>query len=344
MERNSKIDLSKAVAIFGVIVIHMCSDGYSNPILSFDWISSVFWGSIVRASVPIFFMCSGALLLSPHKELSLKKLYTKNLLKIVIAMFVWAMAYKVYYLFVTGTFTLPACYHALKEVLLFKHEFHLYYLHILTLVYVFLPITRVFVKNASQKELKYALAIWFLLGIIYPTIKVFWPFKLLTGIPAQWAMNMTYSAIGYGVLGYYMSYHPPRFQKKELILCITGFALIFGLTVFMSTKTGNLYQNFLEGMSVGVALLAIGLFGLFQRIQLKDNSKVKKTIIQISKASFCIYLVHIFVIYLFVFLNISVNLFPCLISIPLLSCVNLALSYCCYCVLSKIPVVNKWLV
>lgn len=220
MERNSKIDLLKTVAIFGVIVIHMCSGGYAAQIPSFNWISSVFWGSIVRASVPIFFMCSGALLLSPQKDLSLKKLFTKNLLKIVIAMFAWASAYKFYHLFTAETLTFAACLQALKEVILFKHEFHLYYLHILILVYVFLPITRIFVKNASQKELKYALAIWFLLGIIYPTVKVFWPFNLLTGIPVQWSMNMTYSAIGYGILGYYLSCYPsppPRSQKQEII-------------------------------------------------------------------------------------------------------------------------------
>lgn len=345
MERNSKIDLLKTIAIFGVIVIHTCSGGYSNPIPSFDWISSVFWGSIVRASVPIFFMCSGVLLLTPHKELSLKKLYTKNLLKIVVAMFVWALAYKGYHLFVSGTLTLSACYQALKEVLLFKHEFHLYYLHILILVYVFLPITRVFVKNASQKELKYALAVWFLLGIIYPTVKTFWPFNLLTGIPAQWLMNMTYAAIGYGVLGYYLSCYPPlRFPKREIAFCAAGFISVFGLTVFMSIKSGGLYQKFLEGMSVGVALLAAGLLGLCQNIRLKRNGKALKIVTEISKASFCIYLVHVLVIDFFNFLNISVNLLPSLISIPLLSCLNLVLSYCCYYILSKIPIINRWIV
>jgi len=214
MERNSSIDLLKTVAIFGVIVIHTCSGAYNDPIPSLGWISAVLWGSIVRASVPIFFMCSGALLLTPHKLLSLKKLYTGNLLRIVAAMFVWALAYKGYHLLVSGSFTLSACFQALKEVLLFKHEFHLYYLHILMLVYVFLPITRVFVKNASGKELQYALAVWFLLGIIYPTVRAFWPFSLLTGIPAQWLMNMTYAAIGYGVLGYCLSCSPPPFLRN----------------------------------------------------------------------------------------------------------------------------------
>lgn len=341
--RDAGIDLLKALAIFGVITIHLCTYGYKNPIPSFGFLSSVFWGSITRASVPIFFMCSGALLLTPQKKMTLGKLFSKNLLRIVCAMFAWALAYQAYDLLVSGTLSFAACYQALKEVLLFNQEFHLYYLHILILVYLFLPITRVFVKNATQKELKYALAVWFLFGILYPTVKPFWPFRLLSGIPVQWAMNMTYAAIGYGVLGYYLAHYPIS-QKWNCLLCAAGFFSVFGLTTVLSIKTGSLYQNFLEGMSVGVALLAMGLFGLCYNLRASIKGSASAVVTKISKASFCIYLVHVFILHLFDYFGISVNDFPCLISIPVLSCVNLALSYGIYYVLSKIPVVNRWLV
>lgn len=345
MERNRSIDLLKSIAIIGVIVIHTCSNGgYSNPMLSFDWLSAVFWGSLTRASVPIFFMCSGALLLSPQKELSLKKLYSKNLLRIVIALFVWAMAYKVYTLPFSHSLNLQTIFQAIKETLLFNHEFHLYYLHIIILVYAFLPVTRIFVKNATQSELKYALAVWFVLGIIYPTVKSFWPFTLLSGIPTQWAMNMTYSAIGYGILGYYLSCYPLPSKKLSLSLTAVGFVIVFVPTVVMSVKTGSLYSKFFEGMSFNVALLAIGLFGLCQNISIKTDGIFQRTITKISKASFCIYLVHVFVLHIFSYCNITVNFLPTIISIPMLMLVNFIISYCCYAVLSRIPIVKKWLI
>lgn len=112
--RDIGIDLLKTVAIFGVIVIHTCSAGYYNTIPSFDWISSVFWDSIARASVLVFFMCSGALLLTPYRQVSLKKLYTRNLPHIVLAMFFWAMAYKLYELLLSGSFSLPDRLQALR--------------------------------------------------------------------------------------------------------------------------------------------------------------------------------------------------------------------------------------
>lgn len=342
-KRDMGIDLLKAVAIFGVIVIHTCEAGYYNPILSFDWLSSVFWGSVVRASVPVFFMCSGALLLNPDKELSIKRLYTKNLPRIVISMFIWAFLYKIYHLIDAGTYALQDIIHGIKEVLIFKQEFHLYFLQIMVLVYVLLPVTRIIAKHATRKELEYALVVWFLLGIVYPTAKPYWPFTLLSGIPVQWMINMTYAAIGYGLLGYYLSkYSVPL---KWCILCLTaGLLSVYGGTVFMSVRTGSLYQGFLQGMSVGVSLLAAGIFGVCYSLKNNIKGKTAAVISSLSKASFCIYLVHVFWIYCFNAWGISVNDFPCLISIPLISSLNLALSFCTYFLLSKIPLIRKWLI
>lgn len=341
--RNIGIDLLKSIAIFGVIVIHLCSAGYSNPVLSGNWISTVFWGSLVRGSVPIFLMCSGALLLDSSKELTIKKLYFKNILRIVLAMFIWSMLYKVYHLIASDTLEISSLIQSLKEVFLFKQEFHMYYIHIMIIVYVFLPITRVFVKNATQKELLYALSIWFILGIVYPTARVYWPFNLLSGIPAQWLINMTYASIGYGILGFYITRYPLS-TKCNCLLSVAGFIFVFGLTTYVSVKNGILYEGFLEGMSVGVALLATGIFGLFYNMKDKMSCKASILCTKLSKGSFCIFLVHVFVIYLFGYFGIGVNDFPCFVSIPLLSALNLFLSYVIYFIMSKIPFVNRWLI
>lgn len=343
VSRDLGIDLLKTIAIFGVIVIHTSGDGYSNPIGSFDWFSAVFWGSIARASVPVFLMCSGALLLNPRKEKTIRDVYFKNILRIILAMFVWSMAYKIYHLLCSGTWNLPAFIHAVKEVLLFKQEYHMYYLHIILLVYAFLPITRVFIRHATQKELRYALAVWFVLGILYPTVKPDWPFTLLGGIPAQWLMNMTYASIGYGILGYYLTRYPLS-GKCSFFLFGFGFLFVFGMTILSSMKTQTLAVRFLEGMSFGVSLLAAGLFGLCYGRKERISGKAAALAVNLSRGSFCVYLVHVFVIYLFAGFGIGANAFPCLLSIPLLAALNLLISYGCYFVLSKIPVVRRWLV
>ena len=85
-KRDLGVDLAKAVSILGVIMVHISSQGYNFPIGSFNWSAAVFWGSVVRGSVPIFFMCSGVLFLDPERELPLKKLYGRYLLRIAAAM------------------------------------------------------------------------------------------------------------------------------------------------------------------------------------------------------------------------------------------------------------------
>ena len=97
-------------------------------------------------------------------------------------------------------------------------------------------------------------------------------------------------------------------------------------------------------MSVGVAMMAAGLFGLCRGLNGKRNGRLAPLFTELSKASFCIYLVHLFVLYLFGHFRISANSFPCLISVPVLVCANLAISYGCYFVLSKIPFVKRWLI
>lgn len=341
-KRDYSIDLLKSIAIIGVIVIHTCS--YNYEIASLNWTSSVFWGSVVRASVPIFFMCSGALFLSPDQPFSIKKLFSKSLPRIIVAMLVWALFYKVFHLAVGGSLTLAHLIQELKEVLLFNQEFHLYYLQILVLVYLFLPISRVLTQNSSKKELQYLLLLWFAFGIIYPTVISFWPFNLLSGIAIQYKINMTFAAIGYGILGFYLKQYPLNNRKWYWILSLGGFLFIFLGTYYMSAKNGLFYTGFLEGMSLGVALLAAGIFGLGSSVTTLDNELFRKSIVFISKASFCIFLSHVFFIYLLPHTGLSTSILPTIISIPLITLLIFTCSLLLYPILACIPVVNKWLI
>lgn len=343
MERKIDIDLIKALAIFGVITIHTCSGGFTYPIASFNWVSALFWNALFRPCVPLFLMCSGALFLPAVRQLSIKDIYRKYILRIVVAMLAWSMLYKVYHLLVAGSFSFELLLGAVKQVLLLKQEFHFYYLHMVILFYAFLPLVRILVQHATKKELHYVLLLWFLVGILYPTVKTWPPFNALSGIPAQWLLNMAYSSIGYGLLGYYLKAYEISLRTAAVSF-LSGFALVFGGTFIMSVSKGALYDGFLEGMSVGVALMAVGVFALCVIWSKRLNGKPAAMITFISKASFCIYLVHVFFIYLLPHFNMTVFMLPTILSIPAISALNLILCSIIYWVLAKIPIVKKWLI
>lgn len=341
--RSIGIDLIKLIAIFSVVMIHVSAQYLTVYCTAGAWQfdASAAWRSLCAAGVPLFLMCSGALMLRPEKELPLKRLYLHNILRLVIAMLVWSFAYKLWGLYFSGQLNGAGIARSLKEILVFDQRFHFYYLHIMLLVYFFLPVTRSFVKNASEKEMNYFLLAWFALGILYPTLRPYRPLSLIQGFPTQWAMNMSYAAIGYGVLGYYINRN--RFSVKTgMLLAVIGYAAVLLPTLLVTRANGVLFQGCLDGMTFGMCLLSAGIFILCLHAG-EGLKKGKGFVAYMSRASFCIYLCHMFVMYTLQNLGAFTVVTPA-VSIPLLTAATVAVGTAVYWVISHIPVLNRWIV
>ena len=297
----------------------------------------------MRGAVPLFLMCSGALMLSEERTFSYKKLFLKTIPRMVIAMVFWAMVYKIWNLYNVNEITLKSLWQAFKEVLLFKQEYHFYYMHIILLVYFFLPVTRAFVKNASKRDLEYFLGVWFVLAIVYPTLYAFYPFNLFGGMIPQWMINMTYASVGYGILGYYLRKYPAK-MGINAVLSAVGYITVFFGTYLLSAKQGYLNETFFAGTSVGVVMLAAGVYGICMGAERIKSNKIKSVLASVSKASFCIYLVHVFFISLLGKYGITSYMNYPIVTLPLLTAAIFSLSYAVYFVISKIPVLNKWII
>lgn len=341
-ERNLTIDLIKLWAIIGVVIIHVCSPVLTEmKVGSFGWTWGLLYGSLFRASVPLFLMASGAIMLDPDKPLSFRKLFTHNIARIIIAMLFWGFCYKIYNLVFEGTFNFSSLWYSVKRLLLFDQEFHFYYLHIILIVYLFLPLSRLISEKADKKLYTYILLIWMLFAIVYPAARMYKPFNLLSGLTGQWAINLTYSSIGYSLLGYFLKKYRLSFIKS-LLCFLSGLILTFGATFYLSQKDGILNEAFLQGISPGVFLLAVGLFSLASYVKIKEF--LTRSVVYISKASFLIYLSHIFVLYILRQIGITALILQSLISVPLISGGILLVCMGIYFVISKIPVLNKWIV
>lgn len=171
----------------------------------------------------------------------------------------------------------------------------------------------------------------------------FWAFTLLNGIPVQWRMNMTYASTGYMLLGHYLSvYHPRPNRSSSVLILLAGFLLTFWGTCLMSYMTGRPNDHFLEGMGVFIFLVVWGIWSLCQTVPLSQTGR--KLIGFMSKASFCIYLTHIFFLQAFARWGLRAIDGPVLLTVPLIS--GLIICCCCavYMVLSRVPVVRRWLI
>lgn len=343
-KRDPGLDVVRSLAICMVILIHI-SAGFVLAVLppgGGDWWAALLWSGPARMAVPLFFMCSGALMLS--KEVSPRRLLTHNLPRILTAMFFWAFVHRLASLFAAGSLFGAEIWQAAKQTLLFQHEFHFYYLHILLVVYAFLPALAVFVRTATRRELEYLLGVWFVVGILCPILPIFWPFSLVPPIQSWWTLGLSFTCVGYALLGYYLrrfaSTIPSGYYIAALLL---GAFITVGGCAWFSLKNGVLHEPFLGGNTPGAFLMACGLFGL--AVSKKSYPPfVAKPAQRLARASFCIYLTHYLFQRGFARLGLGGVIHPCALSIPAIALLILACSYLLWEVLHRIPICKDYLV
>lgn len=69
---------------------------YDLDVRSTEWVIANSYNAVFRFGVPIFVMISGALFLDNGYKLNLKRLYTRNILRLVILYIVWSCIYGLY--------------------------------------------------------------------------------------------------------------------------------------------------------------------------------------------------------------------------------------------------------
>lgn len=80
----------------GVILCHVVANNWYGNIDSKSWVVLTIYIAFSRYCVPIFLMISGALFLRKEKEISIKRIYLHNILKLIVFLFFWGTCYQVY--------------------------------------------------------------------------------------------------------------------------------------------------------------------------------------------------------------------------------------------------------
>ena len=102
------LDVIRIIATIAVVLVHIASMepnwrnyDFSSP----EWRVFCSYAAITKWAAPIFCMISGALFLDPNRTVTIKKLYTKNILRIITGLAFWSTLY------------------AINLIVLFKSEF-----------------------------------------------------------------------------------------------------------------------------------------------------------------------------------------------------------------------------
>jgi surface polysaccharide O-acyltransferase-like enzyme len=284
---NSGFDILRIISIIGVIIMHVTSMyGIDVKVVSIDSFFLYLFLYSFSWSVPIFFMISGALLLS--KSETTQDFYSKRFNKILIPTLFWSAVYLSINYFVNGfgLFNLIALF--IKA----KPYYHLWFMFAIIGLYLFTPIFRIIIKNTSDKERWIMILIIFSMSIIQNYLNIY-----LQNTLTIFTIFIPY--IGFYFLGYELYKSKISFPSAALIIgfiIFTTLIIIFGYfsNTFFSLK-GNKFASFLSPLVIGQA---VALFILI--------SHYRSNIINIQKISFLtygVYLIHP------IFIKIYENLF-----------------------------------
>lgn len=316
-DRIFYFDALRAFAIAMVILIHVSSE-YNSLAYTF----SIVWGQFGFMGVPLFFMISGALLINKSYEpiTFLKRRFSRIFIPFIFWVIVFIILQFIFYKPTSNTII----------NIVFGGGWFTWFVWALIAIYLFIPVLNPFFEKYGMKAIEYFLILW-ALTLILQTFNLY-PFK---------ALNLNYFSgyIGFAVLGYYLA--NKKFKFNNLYMGILLFVIS---SVFIMYYAGILNQILSPCyLTIPVALQATGVFLIFKSVKIKSTNNliftIKKFIESISKCSYGMFFVHVFIIG-FIFRLFDMSNFSYLL-LPLFWILVVILSWLVILICNKIPILNK---
>lgn len=323
------LDVIRTVATFGVIALHVFCTEYHSSFGTYNWYVSVVGDSLVRWSVPLFVMISGALFLQPAKIVSYRILLKKYIPRLLLAYVFWSVAYS------TMSFIINIINGTELRMELLTPHFHLWYIPMLIGVYLLIPLLRKIVFQEKLARATLILWIGYLMGC-------FCKFNQIPQIGILFNSNSIVGYAGYFVLGYYVSSHDVSTKQARWIYLLGIVGAIVGVfgSIIISQMRGVGDTTFLNNLGPHVVAMSLSLFVFVKRSVSNIKSNLMKFVEYVRKDLFGIYLTHGIWLSLF---NASVfrNICNQLITLPLITIIIFFFSLFTTKLIRRIPILHK---
>lgn len=262
------IDLIKIFAMLGPIFIHITAQVfYDCSVYSNRFFALSMFNSLGRCGVNLFVMCTGVLLLG-NKELTKRKIFSKYIPRFLLSFIIFNFIYSLVYNNFDFTYTFINWY---KKV----NSAHLWYLVMIIVIYMVIPILNVFVNNAKRDDLKYFLILAFVFqSVLYFAQNV----EFLSWTKAYYKyvnLPVVSGYVGYLILGYYLNKYRIS-NKTKITTILTGMIslaiLIFGNIIY-SRYIGEADTFFSSNFAPFVDLYSLAMFIIIKELYFKLKDK-----------------------------------------------------------------------
>lgn len=297
ISRYTYIDALRAVCSAMVIAIHVIMY-YINAfsVRSVPWTALMLSKALTQCAVPIFFMISGATILSSTKEEPYGTFIKRRLTRVAIPFLAYSVLYYLFYVFVKGEFE----FGIFEFVRLFAKggiSGHLWYIYALIPLYFLFPVLRRLVQSTTQKQLLIFIAVIFTISSLIPFLnEVFSLFSSFTIGHYSYGKAGVY--LNYTLIGYYIHHYviPKAKNLKPCLLALSACIITVGgmtvMTFLLSESKINqtwidITWPFVVIYSAAVMILA----KLYYETKTISDKKAN-TVSKLGMLSFSAYLVH----------------------------------------------------
>ena len=293
--RNISFDILRIISAISIVLMHLTSGNlYSLEIGSAGWTTSALINSVSHFGVPIFVMISGALFLSPGKEIDIKKLWINNILRITVCFVLWSFIY--------GIVDFVEYRNGFKGFIwcAIVSRPHLWFLPMIIGLYIISPILLRWVKSASEAEIRYFIIIFIVFQIGAESLKAFHFADMVDTVMDMRNITLVCSYAGYFVIGYYIVHIGLKKVTKKILYILGGLGLassIF-LLIFVSIKHGIAAAELVDSYMSFTFFYSVSLFSLI--FDLFKDRKVpyglKWAVSEVGIDTFGLYLSHLLII------------------------------------------------
>lgn len=283
------IDILKALSIFSVILIHVFALGLTSQVKGI--VVSNF-SETFKFAVPVFLMVTGTLLLNRDYG-SITSFLKKRYSRIIPPYLLWVI-------FIIFALLLPALLNdgpiVINEIIskIFTFNFA-WYFWLMIGTYLMIPVINAFIRTDDIKASKYIVLLFVISSILYQ-------FLMLIKSYSYVELRFFIMPIGYLCLGYLLANY--KFKRERLIfiiailsfITVSAFETIYGQYPELLLILNNLDTGQASNMDVSV-LRIIQASSVFLIIKYLSPrlSKIRGIVTNISRSSYGMYLVHIFV-------------------------------------------------
>ena len=274
-KRDYSLDIIRVIACLMIVLMHSPMSGLGTSGFVLCGISY-----LTASGIGLFFMVSGALLLKVDVAHSLgtQSFLRRRFTKILVPLVFWS---------IVGW--------GLEQYGVKNTELGiLWFMYCLAGLYLLTPILSSWLSVSRIKEVEFYLLLWFV-TLCVPFVKLF---TIVNESDTSW-LYYFHGYVGYYVLGFYLQNHMSKDVKKSIgrkvlfAIAFIAISVILPIVLFVMNVEVDFYSLFWN-LSITVTFQCIVWWSVLKRL-MKRTAQLPSFIVELSKLSFGIYLIHILV-------------------------------------------------